>query len=208
MGATFVAATFVAVVFGAQGAQAESWFDRISLVEMKGGVIAHDVTEKGNHSNSVDLNLELAFANTKPFDFGHAAVNFVLNPRAIIGGSINLEGDTHQAYVAFDWLYQFDSGIFVEGSFGALGHTGNLEQKTVACSPGAGCSGPGNTLYVDTGEPSLGFPVLFREHIELGYRMDNGWAVSVLGAHISNGGLSTNNDGMDFVGLRVGYTFR
>ncbi len=197
----------VAVVFGAQAAQAGSWFDRIALVEVKGGVVGHDVSDSGNHPNSIDLNLEFAFANTKPFEFGNAALNFVLNPRVIIGGSINVEGDTHQAYVALDWRYQFDSGIFVEASFGAVGHTGTLEQETVACDPRANCSLPGNRAYVDTGEPSLGFPVLFREHAEVGYRMDSGWSVSVFGAHMSSGGLSTNNDGMEFVGLRVGYTF-
>ena len=37
--------------------------------------------------------------------------------------------------------------------------------------------------------------------------MDSGWSISVFGAHMSNAGLSSDNDGMDFVGLRLGYAF-
>ncbi len=113
-----VGATFVAVLHGPSVAQAESFLDSITLAEVKGGVWGHDLTKNNKHSNSIDLNLELAFENTKPFDFGNAALNFVLNPRAIIGGSINVEGDTHQAYLALDWQYQFENSIFVE----ALSH--------------------------------------------------------------------------------------
>lgn len=205
--ACLAGAAFLAVWVGANAAQAQSWLDGIALVEIKGGVLGHDVTKDNDASNSTDLNLEFAFASTRPLDFGNAALNFVLNPRAIVGGSINTEGDTHQAYVALDWRYQFDSGVFVEGSFGAVGHTGNLEQETVACGPSAGCTLPGNRAFVDTGEPSLGSPILFREHIEAGYRMDSGWSFSLYGAHMSNAGLNDDNDGMEFVGLRIGYAF-
>jgi hypothetical protein len=198
---------FFTVLAGASGAQAQDWLTGITLVEVRGGVLAHDVARDNEHTNSIDLNLEFAFESTRPIDFGSEALNFVLNPRGIIGGSINTEGDTHQAYVALDWRYQFINGIFVEASFGAVGHTGNLEQDTVACPPSATCSLPGNRAYVDTGEPSFGFPVLFREHAEVGYRMDSGWSISVIGAHMSNAGLSSDNDGMDFVGLRLGYAF-
>ena len=203
-----VGATFVAVLHGPSVAQAESFLDSITLAEVKGGVWGHDLTKNNKHSNSIDLNLELAFENTRPFDFGNAALNFVLNPRAIIGVSINVEGDTHQAYLALDWRYQFENSIFVEASFGGVGHTGNLHQATIACPPGAGCALPGNRRFLDTGEPRLGTRVLFREHAEVGYRMDSGWSVSVFGAHISNAGLHEDNAGMDFVGLRVGFAFK
>lgn len=200
-------AAVLAVLVGASAAQAQDWLTSITLVEVKGGVLAHDIMKDNEHTNSIDLNLEFAFESTRPIDFGNGALNFVLNPRGIIGGSINTEGDTHQAYVALDWRYQFISGIFVEASFGAVGHNGNLEQDTVACPPSATCTLSGNRAYVDTGEPSLGFPVLFREHAEVGYQMDSGWSISVFGAHMSNAGLSSDNDGMDFVGLRFGYAF-
>jgi len=175
---------------------------------VKGGVWAHDVTNNNNQSYSIDLNLELAFEATNPLDFRNSTLNFILNPRGIVGGVFNVEGDTHQAYVALDWMYQFENGMFVEGSFGGVGHTGNLTQATEACPAGTTCSLAGNRRYLDTGEPTLGSSILFREHAEVGYRMDSGWTVSVLGAHMSNAGLDGDNDGMDFIGLRFGFDFR
>ena len=197
-------ATLVAVLWAPSLANA----GRINISEVKGGVWAHDITKNNNQSNSIDLNLELVFGATNPIDFKNATLNFILNPRAIIGGVINVEGDTHQAYVALDWMYQFENGIFVEGSFGGVAHTGNLTQATEACAPGANCSLAGNRRFVDTGEPTLGSSVLFREHAEIGYRMDSGWTVSVIGAHISNAGFDGDNDGMDFLGVRFGFDFR
>ncbi len=198
-------AAFVVVQFGANAAQARSWFESIAVVEVKGGVLVHDFARDHNESNTVDLNAEIVFGADDLFDFGDDTLNFVFNPRINLGGSVNTVGETHQAYAGFDWQYLFASGIFVGGSFGAMGHTGNLHQKTRACAPAEGCGLPGNRAFVDTGDPSLGSNVLIRVAAELGYRFEGGVSVSVFAAHMSNGGMASDNDGMDFVGVRFGY---
>lgn len=74
----------------------------------------------------------------------------------MIGGSLNTENETHTLYAGLDWMYQFDSRVFITGSFGFAYHTGNLEQEERQCAPGENCSLPGNRAYVDTGKVTLG----------------------------------------------------
>ncbi len=198
-------ATVIAVQIGANAARAGSWFESIDVVEIKGGVLVHDVARDHNESNSIDVNAEIVIRGNDLFEFDNGILNFVFNPRVNFGGSINARGETHRAYAGFDWQYLFESGFFAGASFGAVGHTGNLHQKTRACAPGEGCSLPGNRAFVATGDPSLGSRVLIREAVELGYRFESGVSVSVFGAHMSNAGLASDNDGMDFVGARIGY---
>ncbi len=204
-GTLVAGAAFIVVQFGANAAEPRSWFDSVAVVEVKGGVQIHDVARDHNESNTVDLTAEIVFGADEMFDFGDDTLNFVFNPRIILGGSVNTVGETHQAYAGFGWQYLFASGIFVGGSLSAMGHTGNLHQKTRACAPAEGCGLPGNRAFVDTGDPSLGSSILIREAAELGYRFEGGVSVSVFAAHMSNGGLASDNDGMDFVGVRFGY---
>lgn len=203
----FALAAFIAFLIGADAARAGSWFESIEVVEIKGGVAVHDVAQDHNESNSIDVNAEIVIRGNDLFDFDSGILNFVFNPRVNFGGSINTQGETHRVYAGFDWQYPFESGFFAGASLGAVGHTGNLRQKTKVCAPGKGCALPGNRAFVDTGEPSLGSRVLIRQAVELGYRFEGGVAVSVFGAHMSNAGLAGDNDGMDFVGARLGYAF-
>jgi hypothetical protein len=114
----------------------------------------------------------------------------------MIGGSIHTEGETHQAYAGLDWMYQFGNGLFIEGSFGITVHSGRLEQERTASG-----------AFVSERQVRLGTRWLFHEGIDIGYRFAGHHGVSMHYAHMSNGGLDNDNDGMDFVGLRYGYRF-
>ncbi len=119
---------------------------------------------------------------------------------------MNNENETNTLYAGLNWMYQFDSRIFIAGSFGFAYHTGNLEQEERQCAPAENCSLPGNRAFVNTGEVTLGSRILFRESIDIGYRFVGGHGVSIYGAHISNGSLlDEDNDGMNFVGIRYSY---
>lgn len=201
------AAGLVLAASALHGARAETWLESVAVVELKGGVLIHDVGRDHNESNSIDINGEIVIQGDDLFPVENRILRFVLNPRLAIGGSVNTEGSTHQGYAAFDWQYLFETGIFVGASLGAIGHTGNLHQATVPCVAGEICTLPGNRKYVDSGDPSLGSRVLIRQAAEIGYKFENGLLVSVVGAHMSNAGLAKDNDGMDFVGVRFGYWF-
>ena len=61
--------------------------------------------------------------------------------------------------------------------------------------------------FDDTGRKvTLGSRVLFRESLAMGYRFSRRHSVSFYAAHMSNGGLADDNDGMNFVGIRYGYS--
>ncbi len=170
------------------------------------GAWCHDPAQDNNESNTYDINAELIFTKVKFFEPENRIAAFLLAPRPMIGGSLNNENETNTLYAGLDWMYQFDSRIFIAGSFGFAYHTGNLEQEERQCAPAENCSLPGNRAFVDTGEVTLGSRFLFRESIDIGYRFVGGHGLSIYGAHISNGGiLDEDNDGMNFVGIRYSY---
>jgi len=49
--------------------------------------------------------------------------------------------------------------------------------------------------------------LLFRESIDLGYRFAGRYAVMAHFSHISNANLCDSNEGMENVGIRLGYLF-
>ena len=54
---------------------------------------------------------------------------------------------------------------------------------------------------------AFGSRVLFHIPVELGYRFDQHNSLSVYFEHMSNAGLASSNEGMDFLGMRYGYKF-
>lgn len=170
------------------------------------GVWSHDPGQDNNESNTWDVNAEIKFRPIRFADFENRFLRFFFEPRPVLGGSINTEGYTHTAYVAFDWTYPFESGVFLGGSFGLAYHTGTLHQATEECLSGTTCSLAGNRRYVDTGEVSLGTRILFRESLEIGYRFAGGHGIAIHAAHVSQGSFfDRDNDGMNFVGVRYSY---
>jgi len=172
--------------------------------ELIGGVWIHDPGEINKESDSWDFNAEIIFTKICLFKFSDRFLKFLAEPRPLIGGSVNSYGETHTVYGGLSWAHQFRNGLFFNLSLGGTYHTGNLEQATRQCAVGEGCSLPGNRAYVDAREPTLGSAVLFREALDLGYRIGP-HGVSLFLSHISNAGLDNDNDGMNFVGMRYSF---
>jgi hypothetical protein len=188
-------------------AREQSKFDFADLFsEFIIGTWRHDPRQDNNESDTIDLNAEIIFRKLRPFDVENPIADFILSPRPLIGGSANNKNETHTAYAALNWRHIFANDVFISGSFGFAYHTGNLHRPTRQCPPSEGCNLPGNRAFDDDRRAvTLGLRVLFRESIAIGYRIKRRHLVSFYAAHISNGGLDDDNDGMNFVGIRYGY---
>lgn len=150
--------------------------------EIRGGVYAHDISFWSfNRESGADINAELLFVSP---DFLEA----VWSPRPHVGVTVNLDGDTSHAYTGLTWEYDLPAGFFVDGSLGLSAHNGYLD-----------------TTHDD--RKSLGSPVLFRVGAALGYNLTEKVNVSIQYEHMSNAYLANPNEGMDNVGMRLGYRF-
>jgi len=150
--------------------------------EIRGGVYAHDISFWSfNREEGTDINGEVLF--TSP-DF----LEVLWAPRPHLGVTINTAGDTSHAYTGLTWEYDLPANFFVDGSLGLSAHNGYL-----------------NTNKSD--RKSLGSPVLFRVGAALGYNFTERVNVSVQYEHMSNAYIANPNEGMDNVGLRLGYRF-
>ncbi|NQU70208.1 MAG: acyloxyacyl hydrolase [Rhodospirillales bacterium] len=176
------------------------------ISELIGGVWSHDTGEINEESDSWDFNGEIIFHKVRLFEASNRFLKFLAEPRPVIGGSINSQGKTHTVYTGFSWAKQFQNGLFFNFVLGGTYHTGNLEQAARQCAAGEGCALAGNRAYIDAREPTLGSAVLFREGLDLGYRL-GAHGVSIFASHISNAGLDNDNDGINFVGMRYSFAF-
>lgn len=154
-----------------------------TLTDLRLGVFAHDPfsPEKG----SADINGEILF----PKWFGVSSEWSFLYPRLHVGATVNTAGKTSSAYAGLTWDYQFQSGFFLETSFGGAvhnGYTGDIPKE---------------------GWNSLGCSPMFRESASIGYRFTRQLSLMATIEHLSNAGLCDQNRGLTNAGVRLGYSF-
>ena len=157
--------------------------------EIKFGVLAHDVGLFDEHVESgADINFEALF--TAP-DF----LGFIGAPRPHLGGLVNTAGNTSAGYFGLTWgitllenLLALGDGVFANGSLG-----GALQNGYTSTAP--------------PGRKTLGSTALFRESLELGYRMMPALSVSAYLEHMSNANLAPHNAGLTDAGIRFGFKF-
>jgi lipid A 3-O-deacylase len=157
--------------------------------ELKFGVLDHDTTIGGHHKEpGADINGEVLF--TSP-----SFLNVIWAPRPHLGADINTDGKTSQFYFGLTWrvlhfteIFTASDGVYLLGSLGGAVHDGHL-------------NGGGHD------DKQLGSRVLFRESIDLGYEFVPRQSVSVFIDHISDAGLTSQNQGITNLGLRYGYGF-
>jgi len=150
--------------------------------EIRGGVYAHDISFWSFHrENGVDINGEVLFTSPD-------ILKAIWAPRPHLGATVNTSGNTSHAYGGLTWEYDLPAGFFVDGNLGLSVHNGYL-----------------NTNKSD--RKSLGSPVLFRVGGALGYNITERVNISVQYEHMSNAYIANPNEGMDNVGLRLGYRF-
>jgi lipid A 3-O-deacylase len=152
--------------------------------EMKAGVLAHDVPGLWSNSSKepgTTFNVEAIFAPRLDVLWGEIRPN--------LGASITTEGGTSYGYAGARYEIDGGWGGFFSAGLGAAVHDGRLA---------AG----------DPNRKGLGSRVLFHVPIELGYRFAEHYSISAYFEHVSNGGIGTNtNEGLDNLGVRLGYRF-
>ncbi len=146
------------------------------------GVGDHDTGVFGtNKEAGLDVNGEVRFA-----PLGGIAT-WILSPQPHLGFHYNTAGDTSQIFGGLTWMWEFGWGFFGGGSVGLALHDGELSSQ-------------------ELDRKSLGSRVLFRESIEIGYRITERHGVSLMLDHISHGTLlADENEGLDTLGIR--FTF-
>jgi lipid A 3-O-deacylase len=172
--------------FGASLAQAQNFADQrpFSIDEIKVGALYHDMpglwSGFSRERPAADVNVELLF---RPL-----AYTFGGSLRPVIGGTVNVNGETSKAYADLRWELEAPSGVFFGLGIGAALHNGKLD-------------------LVDDGRKALGSQVLFHPSAEIGYRFDGANSVSLYADHVSNGYSRRHNEAMDTLGLRFGHKF-
>lgn len=183
--AGLLAATGVAFATGAGPARAADGI----VDELKFGVLDHDIGIGGHHKEpGADINGEVLF--TSP-----SLLSIIWSPRPHVGLSINTDRKTDQFYAGLTWrLLNFErvftgsDAIYLNGSLGGAVHDGHLN------------SGGSN-------DKQLGSRVLFRESLEIGYQFVPRQSISIFADHISDAGLTSQNQGISNLGVRYGYGF-
>jgi lipid A 3-O-deacylase len=154
------------------------------IKEIRIGLAAHDVDglwSGESKEKGPDVCAEVVFNRTL-FNLLHtrAAPN--------LGVTFNTRGDTSKVFGGFRLEWQPLSMFMVATGLGLALHSGER----------------------DTDQPdkkSLGSQVLFRVPIEFGWAVNPHYRVVLAFDHISNAYLFSPNDGMDTLGLMVGYRF-
>lgn len=153
------------------------------LHEVSIGLLDHDTDglwSGFSREDGVDFNGEVLFAPVAEVIGGR------LHPA--LGVSINSGGDTSKVYAGLRYRYETEGGVFFGLGLGAAVHDG--ETKAVARD-----------------KKALGSRVLFHNVAEAGYRFTDHYAASIYFDHVSNASLADENEGLDTLGLRLGYRF-
>ena len=155
--------------------------------EARIGVLRHDIDFLGDSLEpGQDINAELLFASPGFLDLA-------FSPRPHLGVSVNTEGATSQLYAGLTWTIRAPH----RGLLGRLWFSPFL----------GGTVHNGELRSLDPEEKSLGSRVLFRLGGEIGVDVTQRISVSVVYDHASNANLADENEGLNNVGVRVGWRF-
>jgi hypothetical protein len=152
--------------------------------EIRIGLLIHDVDYLWSNMHiegGIDFNAEVLFSVPRIRIFSG-----IILPN--LGLTINDRGNTSKVYLGFLWEWVFRNGFFLDLGLGAAVHNGEL-------SPPA------------ENRKLLGSRVLFRIPFEMGFRVSRRLRLSLMFSHVSNGYTAEYNEGLDVLGLRLGYIF-
>lgn len=172
--------------------------ENITYGEFDIGVLAHDVHMLQGKEHGADINPELTLQS--PIDDAAASnvpavLRWMVQPRPTVGLEINTAGATDQAYFGATWSWQLASNLLRPGDGIVLSYF---------FGPGFN---NGKIHSTESDRKSLGSNVLFREAIDIGYRITPVYQVSLHLDHVSNGGLAKYNQSLNDLGVRLGVRF-
>lgn len=159
--------------------------------EARVGVLAQGVGGWApDKEQGVGLNFELLFKSPE-------FLKVVGAPRPVIGVTAATDSDaTSHIYAAFEWQAHLTDRFFVAAAAGGAIHNG----ETDPYDPAVDAARADSTQF-------LGCRALFHLSWDVGYDFTRRVSASVHWQHISNAGLCENNEGLDHLGVRLGYHF-
>ena len=161
--------------------------------EIRGGGLWHDPNAK---ESSAALNGEVLFASPVPMRLTAGidpVYRWLLEPRPHLGFTANLDGKTSKGYAGLTWTTMLARDVFRAGDgirfdilFGGAVNDGKHDARL-------------------GDRKDLGGNLLFHVGGEIGYQFDRHVSLSLFIDHDSNGGTAKRNQGLNSVGLRLGY---
>jgi len=161
--------------------------------EIHGGAIWHDPNSK---EDSFAINGELLFASPVPARVTvglDPLYRWILEPRPHVGFTANTDGKTSKGYFGLTWTTMLARDVLRPGDgirfdilFGGSINNGLHDRRL-------------------PDRKDLGGNLLFHVGGELGYQINQVWSVSLFLDHDSNGGTAKRNQGLNSVGLRLGF---
>ena len=154
------------------------------ILEIRSGLLSHDVDNLWSNSRKergVDINGEIILNL-----LNRGIFNGIIRPN--IGLSVNTSGQTSKLYSGVTWERELQSHLIINFGIGIAVHNGELDN-------------------IDPNKKALGSRVLFHIPVEFGYKLSNPYRIFFFFDHVSNANLSSPNEGMDTLGIRVGYRF-
>lgn len=164
--------------------------------ELRAGAIWQDPDAR---ENSFAINGEILFVSPVPARLTAGLdprYRWLLEPRPHLGFSANTDGKTSKGYFGLTWTAMLARDVVREGDgvrfdllFGGSVNNG-LHDRNLP------------------DRKDLGGNLLFHVGAEFGYQIDRSWSVSLFLDHDSNAGLARRNQGLNSIGLRLGYAFQ
>lgn len=201
----FVSLAALAAIFSttsSASAQQANNSGGFSINEFRFGGLNQDPTPLGREDGGFSAAGEILFTpfNFDPSNrFDNAFWEAITRPRLHFGASVNTGGKTSYAYTGLTWRGNIGPVLFIEGSFGAGVHNGELGTlvRGSAQVPGK------------PGRAALGLRFLFRESLAIGLQINEKFSVVANIEHLSHGDFISGlpNNGLTSYGLKVGYKF-
>ncbi len=174
------------------------WPAHADAAEVHAGVMLHNicVTNCKNADKEGGPSVELQVSFDSP-EF----LNWALSPQPYVMASLNTAGDTSFAGVGLEWRWDFAPGWALEPGLGYVVHDGKIENPYPNGTPEAAAFAEEHV--------QLGSRDLFRTSLALTRDLPGPWEIQVQYEHLSHGQIlgSGRNQGIDEIGIRIGYRF-
>lgn len=171
---------------------------RADIAEIHVGVMAHNicVVNCKNADKEEGPNVELQVSFDSP-----SWLSWAGSPQPYLVASFNTAGNTSFGGFGLEWRWEFAEGWAIEPGIGYVVHDGELENPFANGTPEAAAFAANNVQF--------GSRDLFRTSIGLTRDLPGPWEMQLYFEHLSHGQIlgEGRNQGVDELGLRVGYRF-
>lgn len=171
--------------------------------EIFGGAYAHGVGTKQGQEGGADFMLGYRTDRIE-------SLPWLFKPALHAFGSVNTEVDTHFVAAGVNWPIAIlgSQRWYLRPGIGLAVTTGEAKIGN-AFAPGISAAESARRRRLSATRIDFGSQVLFEPELSIGYRINDRWQIEASFVHLSNGQILAQgkNQGLDDVGVRVGYRF-